>query len=51
MIPLWSPNINHAQYFGKTMQVLFAFQRWQTALVTGLTLSIPITQKPEANQN
>lgn len=44
MIPLWPLNINHAQYFGKTMHFLFAFQRWQTTLVTGLTLSIPITQ-------
>lgn len=28
----------------KNNAFLFAFQRWQTTLVTGLTLSIPITQ-------
>lgn len=47
-IPLWLPEHQSCSIFwGKNNAVLFVFQRWQTALVTGLTLSIPITQNPK----
>lgn len=50
-IPLWALNINHTlNTLKKNNAFLFAFQKWQTTLVTGFTLSIPITQEPEANQ-